>query len=176
MQNNCLRICLQCDRLTPRETLYMASGMLNLETQRALSTATTVYQGLNQNPTAFINNMFEKVTHEGNRVTRSVIRDDLRVPYYKRDVWRRNIRIRGPTLYNDILMDIRELPTSKGFKQNLKVHLRDKAGVWIHTRGRHRVCNRRETYLTQRYMWVIRWVLSISDHGYRSKGECGSIR
>ena len=81
MQNNCVCICLQCDRLTPRETLYSATGVPNLEMQRYVSTACIVYQVLNQNSTPFLNGLFEKVTYPSERVTRLVIRENLWVPY-----------------------------------------------------------------------------------------------
>ena len=122
MQNNCLRICLQCDKLTPREVLYSTTGVPKLETQRQMSTASTVYQGLNQNSTPFMNNLFEKLSTTRGRITRSVIKDELNVPYCKLEVCKKNIRVRGPLLYNKIPMEIRELLTSRIFKQNLKVH------------------------------------------------------
>ena len=123
MQNNCLRTCLQCDRLTSRETLYTTTGVPKLESQRQLSTATTVYQGLNQNSTPFINNLFEKLVDTRGRVTRSVIRDELIVPHCKLETCKKNIRVRGPVLYNTIPMEIREQATCKRFKHNLKIHM-----------------------------------------------------
>ena len=119
------QICLQCDRLTPREGLYANSKVLPLKAQCMINTCGIVYQSLNQNSTPFVNGMFSKVTTKGKMITRSMVRGDSSIPFSGLELTRGNISIRGPSYYNKIPLVVRELPTYKQFKHNFKVHIRD---------------------------------------------------
>ncbi len=127
LQNTCLRICLRCDKRTPRIVLYEQSKVKPLDVQRQEHTASIVYQGINQESSPFINNLFTKCHTGGNHILCSEINDDISVPRTKLQVSRGNIRYRGPVVYNQIDNDIRGAKSHRTFKIRLK-----KANVFNH--------------------------------------------
>ena len=129
LQNTCLRICLMCDKRTPRQVLFEQSKVKPLDVQRLEHMASIVYQGINQESTPFINNLFTKSHSGGNRILRSDINDDISVPHTNLHVCRGNIRYRGPVIYNQIDNDIRGAKSHKSFKSRLK-----KGNTFIHDR------------------------------------------
>ena len=120
LQNSCIRTCLKCDKLTPRATLYSASGIVPLEVQHLQNTAGLAYLGVNQESTPFVNKLFSKVQYDTGRVLRSEINEDLVVPKTRLKVCRNNVRYRGPVIYNQIDRGIRNAKTLKNFKKRLK--------------------------------------------------------
>ena len=120
LQNNCIRICLNCDKRKPRSELYTESGIKPLKEQRLEHTSTLVYQGLNQISTPFINNLFTRKMANTGLQTRSAIKGDIHVPYRKLKVTQGTIRVRGPETYNLISTDIREAKTVTSFQSRLK--------------------------------------------------------
>ena len=62
MQNACLRVCLQKDRLTHRSDLFAESKVVPLDVQRKLHTCEVVYKGINGKSTPFVNNAFSRVS------------------------------------------------------------------------------------------------------------------
>ena len=60
LQNNCVRVCLKCDKTTPHTEMYNTSGIKPLHEQCKEHTALVVYKGLNQESTGYINNMFTR--------------------------------------------------------------------------------------------------------------------
>ncbi len=121
LQNNCIRTCLQCNKRTPRQVLYRASGIVPLETQRQRNTAGIVYLGLNQESTPFINDLFTKVENRTIVTLRSEIPEKLVVPNYRLNICRGNIKYRGPVTYNQIEGHIRTSKTFRNFKKRLKL-------------------------------------------------------
>ncbi len=120
LQNNCIRVCLKCDRLTPRHELYSNSGIKPLEVQRKEHTCAVVYQGLNQESTPYINKLFTRTSSTSQKVTRSTIQGAVFIPCTKLNISWSNIRVHGPRYYNDVPVDIREAKTLKSFKNRLK--------------------------------------------------------
>ena len=123
MHNNCLRICLKADRLESRVNLYSASGIRPLIEQRAINTYSFVNKGVNNQSTAYINNMFSEVSNSHARLTRSSNNGILKVPFIKLEKWKSNIRIRGANLFNNIPSHIRDHTTLKTLMPNLRVHV-----------------------------------------------------
>ena len=120
MQNACLRVCLQRDRLTHRSDLFAESNVTPLDVQRKLHTCEIVYSGLNELSTPFINNAFSRVSENSERVTRSSIRNELYIHKYRLDVMGGNIKVRGSKYYNKLPMSTREKATLKQFKNEMK--------------------------------------------------------
>ena len=127
LQNMCLRICLRCEKRTPRQYLYEQSKVKPLDIQRAEHTASIVYQGVNQESNTFINNLFTKSHNGGIRILRSQINDDISVPRTNLQVCRGHIRYRGPVVYNQIDREIRGARSHRSFKNRLK-----KSSTFIH--------------------------------------------
>ncbi len=75
-----------------------------------------VYLGLNQESTAFINNLFSKVSEVHEIPTRSSLMKDVYVPRSKLECCKGNIKIRGPNYYNKLPESVRQSKTVKEFK------------------------------------------------------------
>ena len=120
LQNICIRICLNCEKRTPRATLYRESGIEPLEVQRCQNTACLEYQGIHQQSTPFINRLFSQVQYDTGRTLRSELKEELFVPKTRLEVCKGNIRYRGPLVYNSIDKGIRHTKTLKNFKKRLK--------------------------------------------------------
>ncbi len=120
LQNSCIRICLKCDKRTPRTTLYSESGIEPLEMQRNQNIVSLVYQGVNQESTPFINQLFSKVRYDNGRLLRSELNENLYIPKVRLETCKGNIRYKGPLLYNGIDRGIRHSKTLKNFKKRLK--------------------------------------------------------
>ena len=101
MQDNCLGSCLLYNKWKTRGELYARSGVLPLKKQREISTPGLVYQGLNQLSTPFINDLSTMVCNEG-RVTRSEIKGNVVIPWFRLETPKGNITVRGPPYYNVI--------------------------------------------------------------------------
>ena len=80
LQNNCLQICLQVDKYTSRRNLYQDSGVCPLAQSRENHTSKIVFLGLAGKSTAFVNQLFQRVSdvHEVN--TRSSTQNHLSIP------------------------------------------------------------------------------------------------
>ena len=129
LQNTCIRISLKCDKRTPRTELYERSKIKPLDIQRKEHTAIIVYQGINQESTEFINDLFKKSHNQGLRVLRSEINEDISVPRISKEICRGNIRYRGPVVYNKVSTDIRSATSLTSFKLRLK-----KANIFMQPR------------------------------------------
>ena len=122
LQNNCIRTCLKCDKLTPRHDLYTKSGIKPLDIQRKEHTSLVVYQGLNCETSPYINEMSTRRYDKTGKATRSAIEGNVHIPHTKLQLSKGNIRICGPTYYNQIPVNIRESKSKNVFKRNLKQH------------------------------------------------------
>ena len=95
VQNNCIKVCLKCDKLTPRHILYSTSGVKPLHEQRKEHTCMIVYKGLNQESTLHLNNMFTITVLINVKNTRSAIQGTVYIPEMKLKVADGNIQVRG---------------------------------------------------------------------------------
>ena len=120
LQNSCIRICLQCDKWTHRNILYKESGIEPLEIQRKQNIVSLVYQGVNQESTPFINQLFSQVQYDNGRLLRSELNENLHIPKVKLETCKGNVRYKGPVLYNGIDIGIRQSNSLKNFKKRLK--------------------------------------------------------
>ena len=120
LQNNCIRVCLKCDKLTLRQVLYEMSGIKPLDVQRKENTCVMVYKGLNQESTPFLNNLFSHTLDVNSKVTRLGVQGGIYVPNTRLKLTEGNIRTRGPMYYNRVPSDIWEAKTRNTLKKHLK--------------------------------------------------------
>ena len=102
LQNNCLRICLNCDHLTSRTELYRESGFCSLARSREEHSAKMVYLGLNNKSTTAVNKMFCKVSEMHDRTTRSNTKNEAYVPSHWLECCKGNLKIRGTNYFNKL--------------------------------------------------------------------------
>ena len=119
IHNSCIRNCLRSHRLTPSIDLYSQSGVLPLYIQRRINTCNLVHRGLNQNSTAYINDLFNLASSRGGRILRSEIRGDVEIPRYRLEIRKGNVAYRGPKYYNNIPKEAREIESNKSFTRKL---------------------------------------------------------
>ena len=100
--------------------MYIKSGIKPLKEQRLEHTCSVVYQGLNQESTPFINNMFTRTIDNTGKQTRSAIQGNIHIPTRKLKTTKGNIKVGGPVHYNKIPVGIREAKTVTSFGNRLK--------------------------------------------------------
>ena len=124
LQNNCMRVCLRCDKSTSRRSLRNKTGIKALSTQRMEHTCSVVYQGLNQLSTPYITNLFSCSSSNSERVMRSTIKGTATIPGARLKVTSGNILVHGPKYYNNMPIDTREAKTLNAFKnRRSKLHI-----------------------------------------------------
>ena len=119
LQNNCIRVCLKCDKLTPRQVLYETNGIKPLADECKEHTCTIVYKGLNQEATLFLNNLFTRNMDRNSKPTRSAIQGSVYIPKARLKLTEGNIRTRRPKYYNQVSMSIRQVSINT-FRSRLK--------------------------------------------------------
>ena len=82
-------------------------------------TATTVFKSLNGLVPEYLSSLFEKKSTRNVRKLRNT-ETDLSIPLQKTNNGQRAISFRGPKLWNNLELDVKQAPTIAAFKRRIK--------------------------------------------------------
>ncbi len=123
IKNQCLRICCNADPRTPINELHADFKLPKLHTHRRLHVCSFAYAGMKGESSSKVNSLFETVTNEHGRATRSCNNNVLKVPGVRLKTCAQNVKIRGAKYFNSLSVDIRNAPSTNCLKSRAKNHL-----------------------------------------------------
>ena len=118
------RVIQRAGMMTPTIDMHVELGLEYLSTRRDHHVSTTVYKGLNDLSTPFINELFHPV-HERNedgqgRVTRAQTNNELSVPQSLRESGEKRLSVRGSQSWNGTPAIATNSPSLNSYKRNVK--------------------------------------------------------
>ncbi len=123
MQNACLRICTLKPSGTSTAELHSETNIMPLNKRRKLHTCNMVHNGILQQSSAGINNMFQMIKSVRDRNTRAASDSKLHEPNTKLHMTGGNFKVRGAKQFNTLPPNVRSAKTVNSFKSSCKQYI-----------------------------------------------------
>jgi hypothetical protein len=127
LQNQAMRIILNCKKSTPRTELLKRLNWLNIKQKLALNILVLVKKMINGEVPSYLSNEIHYVrgVHEHNTRTN----ENLYIPTVKSKMCEKSIMQSGFQLYNDLPTDIKNINETSSFKNMCKLYLMNELSV-----------------------------------------------
>ena len=117
-----MRLILNCPFQTPSIEMYQRLKWFPLKYRYKHRIVQLVYKGLHGQAPPYINELLSYYVPDTEMVLRSTARRDIRVPFARKNIYKRCFSVNGPRSYNELPCHVRESKTFSAFKASSHSH------------------------------------------------------